>query len=452
MPQDFYRSGQAAKQLGVSSYYVRRLCEAGAIAAEVTAGQQWLIPGAEIARILREGVPDIPVGPDDATASPGRASIDETAPEELPEGLLTAPSDALIDAAEEVKIVEHGLKKRRIEKDAEEVEDWFRERQRRQAALEAEEREKAEAAVAEHRRQRWLGDWIRYALRSRPRDAPREIELEIYQAVQAALAGLHPDQPRRTTQRLVDAAVAKALRPWKRQKDIRSAIESTPHRLPSGLNYDSEWASLKQRATEAAATSIAKLSVDATRSEMEQAAWLAVQPVAREYAHWQSCRNLASWITLPGGTSEENEQAGQAVREALVRLPVGASLQELQRAKDAALEPFRAAIQRREAAAQECEEQDRRERERARQRADVEGRVDQRLSYHLWKYIRELKAEGEIEFDRHSGRSELESDLKGRIRGKLLAESLATPAMSDHEIDDRIDALVDEHIEEFIKD
>lgn len=29
MPDSFYRSGQAAKQLGVSSYHIRRQCEVG---------------------------------------------------------------------------------------------------------------------------------------------------------------------------------------------------------------------------------------------------------------------------------------------------------------------------------------------------------------------------------------------------------------------------------------
>jgi len=56
MAESYYRTGQAAKQLGVSSYHVRRLCEAGEIAAELSEGQQWKIPASEIARRRRGDV------------------------------------------------------------------------------------------------------------------------------------------------------------------------------------------------------------------------------------------------------------------------------------------------------------------------------------------------------------------------------------------------------------
>jgi len=355
MPEAYYRTGQAAKQLGVSSYHIRRLCEEGEITAEITDGQQWRIPAFEITRLRREGIPDVPVELDDTDASHS-----DSDPGELSEGLLAAPSEELIEAAEEVKIVESRLKKRRIEKETEEFEDWFRDRDRRQAALEAAERQKAEAAQAEQRRRKWLDSWIQYALNSRPYDAPRETALEIHQAVQTALADVRPDQPQYTTQRLVDAAVAKALRPWKRKKEIRSAIESALHRLPSDINHRPEWAPLKQRALEATAAAIAKLPPDATSSEMDEVGSLAVQPMAKEYAHWQNCQNLATWIMLPGGTVESNQEARQAVSEALARLPVGTSQKELEKTKEAALEPFRAAIQRRKADAQEREDQARR--------------------------------------------------------------------------------------------
>jgi hypothetical protein len=45
MNANFYRSGQAAKQLGISSYRVRQLCEAGLISgAECTEGGQCVVP------------------------------------------------------------------------------------------------------------------------------------------------------------------------------------------------------------------------------------------------------------------------------------------------------------------------------------------------------------------------------------------------------------------------
>ena len=451
MPESFYRSGQAAKQLGVSSYQIRRLCEVGEITAEITAGQQWRIPASEIARLLKEGIPDVPVESEDGEDDSTGTSYRETDPGEPPEGLLAAPSEELIEAAEEVKIVESRLKKRRIEKDAEEVEDWFRDRNRRQGALEAAERQKAEAAQAEQRCRKWLDSWIQYALNLRPHDAPLETALEIHQAVQTALANVRPDQPQHTTQRLVDAAVAKALRPWKRKKDIRSAIEAALHRLPWDINYRPEWAPLKQRALEAAAAVIGKLPADAASSEMEEVASLAVQPMAKEYAHWENCHNLATWIMLTGGTVEEDQQARQAVIEALARLPVGASQKELEKTKEATLEVFRAAIQRRKAVAQQREDQARRESEKARQRAEVERRVDWRLSSHLGEYIRELEKD-EIEFEDATDRWEMEKKLTKRIRPMLLSEVLEEPEMSDEDIDELIEELVEEHFKEFLDD
>jgi len=451
VPESFYRSGQAAKQLGVSSYHIRRLCEVGEITAEITAGQQWRISASEIARLRKEGIPDVPVESEDGEDDATRASYRETDPDEPPDGLLAPPSEELIEAAEEVRIVESRLKKRRVEKDAEEVEDWFRDRNRRHAALEAAERQKAEAAQAEQRRRKWLDSWIQYALNSRPYDAPQETALEIHQAVQTALASIHPDQPQRTTQGLVDAAVAKALRPWKRQKEIRSAIEVVLRRLGWDINHRAEWAPLKRRAFEAAAGAIGKLPADATSSEMEEVASLAVQPMAKEYAHWQNCQNLARWITLSGGTVEEDQQARQAVIEALARLPVGTSQKELEKTKEATLEVFRAAIQRRKAVAQQREDQARRESEKARQRAEVERRVDRRLSSHVGEYVRELEKD-EIEFEDATDRWEMEKNLTKRIRPMLLSEVLKEPEMSEEEIDELLEELVEEHFKEFLDD
>src|ERR1035441_3874367 len=99
MPESFYRSGQAAKQLGVSSYHIRRLCEVGEITAEITAGQQWRIPESEIARLRKEGIPDVPVESEDGADDSTHTSYREADPDEPPEGLLAAPSEELIEGA-----------------------------------------------------------------------------------------------------------------------------------------------------------------------------------------------------------------------------------------------------------------------------------------------------------------------------------------------------------------
>ena len=54
-----YRSGQAAKILGVSAHALRRLAEAGLVDAECT-GSQWRFPVEEIQRLQREGLPPLP--------------------------------------------------------------------------------------------------------------------------------------------------------------------------------------------------------------------------------------------------------------------------------------------------------------------------------------------------------------------------------------------------------
>ena len=51
--QILYRVGQAAKDLGVSSYRLRRLCETGLINAEFS-GKQWEIPAGEVERLNSE--------------------------------------------------------------------------------------------------------------------------------------------------------------------------------------------------------------------------------------------------------------------------------------------------------------------------------------------------------------------------------------------------------------
>lgn len=70
-----YRTGQAAHLLGVSSYYVRQLCEAGLIIGELTAGNQWRIPSAEVK-------PDVEGG---STANPAiRAAVSGPPPQRVP--------------------------------------------------------------------------------------------------------------------------------------------------------------------------------------------------------------------------------------------------------------------------------------------------------------------------------------------------------------------------------
>ena len=68
-----YRSGQAAKILGVSAHAPRRLAEAGLVDAEFT-GSQWRFPAEEIQRLQREGLPPLPAMEADGLRSSPRPS------------------------------------------------------------------------------------------------------------------------------------------------------------------------------------------------------------------------------------------------------------------------------------------------------------------------------------------------------------------------------------------
>src|ERR1019366_6882202 len=120
---------------------------------------------------------------------------------------LAEPSDEVVSAADQVAITRSLLEKRKIDRELEENEDWFRDRQGRQAAAAAAERQRTEGKQAEQRRLLWMQQWTQYALNSLPYGARQQVEMEVHTLVQEALSVLQPSQPAAITQRLVDAAV-----------------------------------------------------------------------------------------------------------------------------------------------------------------------------------------------------------------------------------------------------
>jgi len=188
----FYSTGQVAQQLGVTLATVRTLCANGVIAAETSPGGHLRVPAAEMERLLREGVPPIPRPlPTESARTGTNGTTGAHGHPEFPGD----PTDEVALAADEVAITRSTLEKRKIEREIEENEDWFRERQRRQAAAEAAERQKAEAKQAEQRRLKWIQDWTQYAINSLPYNARRAAEMEVHAAVQELLSALDPSQP-----------------------------------------------------------------------------------------------------------------------------------------------------------------------------------------------------------------------------------------------------------------
>src|ERR1017187_7867163 len=231
MPNSLYfTTGQAAQQLGASQAQIRALCESGAIERETTSGGQYRIPASELARLQRDGLPAIPRPlPDESrpAARNGRTRHPE---------LLAEPSSEVVNAVEEVTITERLLEKRKLEHALEEEEDWFRARADQQAQREAERREadrvRQNAAAAERRRKDRDNNWLRYAMRIVPYDARGQVEQEVHEQVQAALDKIRLGEPAPLLHRVVDATVAKVLKPWRRSKDIAQAIEDARGSLP----------------------------------------------------------------------------------------------------------------------------------------------------------------------------------------------------------------------------
>jgi len=405
------------------------MCENGVVAAETTPGGQWRVPAHEVERLKRDGLPPIPRpmptedDPPESNGKPARPNHSE---------LAVRPSMEVASAQDLVAFMKATLEKRRIERDLEAEEDWFRERQRQQEAAAAVERERTEAMRGEQRRRQWMQEWIKYALDSVPFSARREVEIEVYSEVDAVLSNLETWQPEAIVRPLVDAAVRHALRPWQRNQDIQSAIDAAVCKLPWDVKNRPEHASSKMRAIDALAEAVRGLREQASREEMETATLLAVQPIIREYDHGQECERLVRRIYLFDATTEEEETAKDAARKALAELPINASRKELEKAEEGALAELKAVVAwRKEAARQESQ--------RKAQRETAEWKVDLQLDYIACYLGREYV------FDPGELRREAER-LRPVIRQTLIDEFLRKSNMSGTEIRHRIERLIDEDV------
>jgi hypothetical protein len=341
------------------------------------------VPAAEVERLKRNGLPPIPRPLPTEAAPPARNG---TANRYVEPELEDEPPDEVASAADQVAITRSLLEKRQIDRDLELTEDFFRDRKRQQAAAEAAERQKTEADQAEQRRQAWMQQWTQYALNSLPFGAQREVEVEVHTLVLEALSALQPNQGAVITQRLVDAAVHRALAPWTHKQEIERALKAGMNRLPWGVQFDSDCAGLKQRAWEAAVAAVRKVREEANYTEMETAAVQAVQPMIREYEHQQACERIVGRVYIYDATSEEKEAAKEAIRKALAALPIGAPRRELEKVQETALAPHKAAVATRK-------DQARLESEKQAQRRAVAWRADFQLD-HIARYL-----EQEYDFD-----------------------------------------------------
>ena len=465
-----YRSGQAAKLLGVSAHTLRRLAEAGLVDADFT-GSQWRFSVEEIQRLRREGLPPLPAM-DHNGRNPGSKGERDNRSET--KGLLGPPSEELVADTEDLRRQELALKKLRIQREMEEEQDFFREREDLEAEREADRRARGQETEQQHRRERerlpelqrkeqWRSHWIEHALGSMPYNAPEEMKLQVHKQVTETLARLNPGDRQRVVRQLVEAATQKALRPWRRQQEIQKIIEDA---LPYEIKYSDD----KPRALRAAAEAVGKLRREATREDLELAAKEAIEPFSIKQEHEKRCERIVSglWIQLRGEPSEVLDLTKEAVAETLKQLRVGCSEKTMEKARDQTLAPIKKAIAKREETAealrkkqqeqarrkQQAEEAQRRKQEeeaqRKREAAEALRQAESRLLWrlgHVDDHLRKLD-ESEIEFESLSERWGLAEKFKKTIQPILVKELVQKPDLADEQIHEHIERLVDAHLRE----
>jgi len=148
---------------------------------------------------------------------------------------------------------------------------------------------------------------------------------------------------------------------------------------------------------------------------------------------------MISSTWLSEATSAENEEAKEAVRRAVGGLDVGAAVNEVEKARETVLAPYRTAIaQRRQAAADGLFED--------MARLKMELSITRQLE-HIDRYL-----ESEYDYARGNGgfreRREDAARLRPIIGDTLVREcmAMAKPRINAESIRRRIEELVDEHL------
>jgi excisionase family DNA binding protein len=374
----FFRTSEAARMLGVSPAQIRALCEAGAVEAETTPGRQWRIAADELERLTRDGLPPIPRPLPDASGPPARNGRPRQGHPEL----LADPSHDVVSAAEQVAITRSQLEKRKVERDLEETEDWFRERDYEKAQREADRQREERARLAEDARTDWLQQAEEYALRRIHSDVPAQMRLTALEAVRNRLEPLTPIPSPQVTKEIVDAALELALGPWIRLGDMAAVVAEIREKLPWEFRGSPE---VRTAAVETAVSAMRDLltgNIHSTLGDLRAVATAPVQAVVSTFRHEQRCRKLLNdrwWLRLPDGTAEDQAQAKAAVEAALHEQPFATSDRDMEKARDSALAPFHAAI------AQARAEQQAQQQAEARQQQDRVNR-EAVLSYTCWKF------------------------------------------------------------------
>jgi excisionase family DNA binding protein len=351
----FFTTGQVAKQLKCSDQTIRNLCASGQIAASKSPGGHYRIAPVEVERLKAlESLPAVPR----ATMAAAAANSTRQPKHEL----LAPPSVDVIESAEDAYRTErelatdsHQLARKKIRREGVELDDWFeaRDEARRDKQLEEERREQeyyerqirlrqAQAAAEEHRR--FEKKWLSYAVERKPWDGPDDFSVIIQPEVMAALAELQPDEDHYTVERLIEASIARALKPWRSAQQRLKAIERALDTLPWSMRTNNNW---KARARIAAAAAVDSARADASPEEMKAIAQEAVHPLIQKYEHNERVEAAVRYLRIPGGTNDEDQEAREVARVALSSLPVDVGPRQFEQAKQDAIALIRTRIETR---------------------------------------------------------------------------------------------------------
>lgn len=279
----------AADALGVSARTVKRMIEAGELAAFRTRGGHLRISVESLRAAKGEGPR--------AVANP--SSVLQNRRERLEELNLAAQE---LRAQRQLDELRRQQEEEEADRQAEEEADR-QERQeqmcaqvmerRRAEQQEREERDRRRAAQeAQAQQERFVSSWLQVGLREIPRDVPPNLRLEVTEQLTAYLQDCRLQQ-RDLISQMVKATVADVLAPWQREQEISAIVEDACKTLPSsacGFSWSpSEW---DLKAKQAVFAAIADLRDCAALEQIRTAANLAIKPVVEEYEAWQHAEKL----------------------------------------------------------------------------------------------------------------------------------------------------------------
>jgi excisionase family DNA binding protein len=278
---------EAARLLGVDARTVRRMCAEGRLQSFVTPGGHRRVALGDI-EAIQNGDADLKRFSAGHFPSP----TVQQKKEHIEELHLTIQERKARMALQELEDQE----RQRTEQEEGERRAEEQEARRMRREIDAErtrrdrERENADAeARAAQARREWEADWVRSMLRQLPPDVPAELKLEVAEIVREQLSylcemsGGHAEDIVEATLRV---AADKALRPWRRSKEVSRAADEALNQLP--LFAKGIWGQLSEwdlRAREQALCAIMALPEMATPEQMTAAARAAGTRVAQEYEH-----------------------------------------------------------------------------------------------------------------------------------------------------------------------